>query len=161
MKPRKNASEEWKKKGVFKMKPIKQFQIGSSYFFSSYPDYKSKDNDELCIMDEFPFKENVMNVKLNHKDIFLFRDMPKSGYINDLVKSNTPMKIGKFLIPEFCSYIGFTIEDLKSIFHIFDNIDSKHTYEKIIAQSYIENNDFFLTTQQRDLAYDEYKSTRL
>ena len=143
------------------MKPIKQFQMGSTYFFSKYKDFKSKDYDDLCIMDTFIFPGCVMNAKLDGKDVFLFKNMPKQGYIDDLLNSGVNMKAGKFLIPEFCSYISFTIEDLKSIFHIFDNIDSKHTYEKIIAQSYIENNDFFLTTQQRDLAYDEYKSTRL
>ena len=142
------------------MKPIKQFQMGSTYFFSNYPDYKLKDYDELCIMDMFPFDSNAMNVKLKDKDLLLFRDIPKSGYINDLIESKTPMKIGKFLIPEFCSYIGFTIEDLKSILHIFENMDSKHSYEKIIADAYIENNGFFLTDEQRDLAYAEYKKSR-
>ena len=44
--------------------------------------------------------------------------------------------------------------------YIFENMDSKHTYEKIIADAYIENNDFFLTDEQRDLAYAEYKKTR-
>ena len=39
-------------------------------------------------------------------------------------------------------------------------MDSKHTYEKIIADAYIENNGFFLTDEQRDMAYNEYKKTR-
>ena len=43
------------------MKPIKQFQMGSTYFFSKYKDFKSKDYDELCIMDVFPFNNNMMN----------------------------------------------------------------------------------------------------
>ena len=111
-------------------------------------------------MDEFPFDGDVMNTKIGNDDIFLFRNMSKMGYINDLVKSKTPMKIGKFLIPEFVDYIGFTIEDLKNLFYIFNNIDTKHTYEKLIAQAYITNNGFYLTDLQRDLAYDEYKKTR-
>lgn len=142
------------------MKPIKQFQMGSTYFFSKYKDFKSKDYDELCIMDVFPFNNNMMNAKLKDRDLLLFRDMSKSGYINDLIESKTPMKAGKFLIPEFNEYINFTIDDLKSILHIFENMDDKHTYEKIIADAYIENNGFFLTDEQRDLAYAEYKKTR-
>ena len=142
------------------MKPIKQFQMGSTYFFSKYKDFKSKDYDELCIMDVFPFDNNMMNAKLKDRDLLLFRDMSKSGYINDLIESKTPMKAGKFLIPEFNEYINFTIDDLKSILHIFENMDSKHSYEKIIAESYIENNGFFLTDKQRRKAYAEYKKSR-
>ena len=142
------------------MKPIKQFQMGSTYFFSKYKDFKSKDYDELCIMDVFPFNNNMMNAKLKDRDLLLFRDMSKSGYINDLIESKTPMKAGKFLIPEFNEYINFTIDDLKSILHIFENMDSKHSYEKIIAESYIENNGFFLTGRQRRKAYAEYKKSR-
>ena len=70
------------------------------------------------------------------------------------------MKAGKFLIPEFNEYINFTIDDLKSICYIFNEMDSKHSYEKIIADAYIENNGFFLTDEQRDMEYKEYKKTR-
>ena len=117
------------------MKPIKQFQMGSTYFFSNYKDFKSKDYDDLCIMDTFIFPGCVMNAKLDGKDVFLFKNMPKQGYIDDLLNSGVNMKAGKFLIPEFNEYINFTIDDLKSILHIFENMDDKHTYEKIIAEA--------------------------
>ena len=146
--------------GIKHMKPIKQFQMGSTYFFSKYKDFKPKDYDDLCIMDTFIFPGCVMNMKLNGKDVFLFRNMPKQGYIDDLLNSGVNMKAGKFLIPEFNEYINFTIDDLKSILHIFENMDSKHSYEKIIAESYIENNGFFLTGKQRRKAYAEYKKSR-
>ena len=45
------------------MKPIKQFQMGSTYFFSKYKDFKSKDYDDLCIMDTFIFPGCVMNTR--------------------------------------------------------------------------------------------------
>ena len=35
-----------------------------------------------------------------------------------------------------------------------------NSYEKIIADAYIENGDFFLTSKQRKKAYVEYKKTR-
>lgn len=139
------------------MEPIKQFQMGSSYFFSDYEDYQMKDYDEICIMDEFIFSENVMNMKFENKDVFLFRNMDKKGYIDDVIDSGVYMKLGKFLIPEFNTFIGFTIDDLKSIMYLFDRIDERHGYEKIIAESYIENGDFLLTDKQKDKAYFEYK----
>lgn len=142
------------------MKPIKQFQMGSSYFFSKYPDYVQKDYDDLCIMDTFIFPGNVMNMKIKGKDVFMFRNMPKKGFIDDLLESKVYMKAGKFLVPEFNEYIGFTIEDLKSILHCFNSMDDRHTYEKVIAESYIENNGFFLTDSQRDKAYEEYKKKK-
>ena len=142
------------------MKPIKQFQMGSTYFFSKYKDFNSKDYDDLCIMDNFIFPGNVMNMKIKGKDVFMFRNMPKQGYIDDLLTSGVNMKAGKFLIPEFNEYIGFTIDDLKSILHIFENMDDKHSYEKIIANAYIENGGFFLKDKQRYNAYLEYKKKR-
>ena len=53
------------------------------------------------------------------------------------------------------------LSNLVNICILFDSIDEKHTYEKIIAESYIENNGFFLTKEQRDRAYDDYKRARL
>ena len=142
------------------MKPIKQFQMGSSYFFSKFRDFNSKDYDDLCIMDKFIFPGNVMNMKIKGKDVFMFRNMPKQGYIDDLESSGVHMKAGKFLIPEFNEYIGFTIDDLKSILHHFNEMDEKHTYEKIIADYYIKNGGFFLTDYQRRKAYAKYKESR-
>ena len=142
------------------MTPIKQFQMGSSYFFNKYDDFHSKDYDDLCIMDKFIFPGRVINAKIDGNDVFMFRNMPKQGFIDDLVESDVCMKAGKFLIPEFNEYIGFTIDDLISIMSFFDRMDEKHSYEKIIAESYIENNGFFLTDSQRDKAYEEYKKKK-
>ena len=142
------------------MKPIKQFQMGSSYFFHRYKDFQAKDYDDLCIMDKFIFPGKVMNMKLKGKDVFMFRNMPKQGFIDDVIESVVYMKLGKFLIPEFNEYIGFTIEDLISLRPLFDRLDERHNYEKIIADAYIENNEFKLTPKQRRAAYDEYKKSK-
>lgn len=144
------------------MKPIKQFIIGSKYFFDTYSDYITKDIDELCIMDTFSPKEtNVLNMKIKGKDVFFYRNMDKNGFIKDTIESNVPMRVGKFLIPEFCEFIGFTVDDLKTFDAIFNKMDDKHKYEKIIYESYLENNDFTLTDEQRLKAYNEYKKRRL
>ena len=136
--------------------------MGSSYFFDRYDDYKIKDNDELHIVDEFIFPNRVcMNMKLfDGNDIFIFKNTDKQEYINDVYESGVNMKVGKFLIPEFNKYINFTIDDLKSLQPIFDNMDEKHTYERVIFESYLKNGDFFLTDEQRRKAYEEYKRSR-
>ena len=70
------------------------------------------------------------------------------------------MVVGKFLIPEFNKKIGFTIDDLPKIKPLIDRLDEKHIYEKIIYESYLENNSFTLTEDQRLKAYKKYKETR-
>ena len=57
-------------------------------------------------------------------------------------------------------YKGITIDDLKLFEQAFNNIDERHTYEKIIYDAYIENNAFVLTDEQREKAYKAYKTTR-
>ena len=143
------------------MKPIKEFTIGSSVFFSDFPDYKSHDVDKLCIMDRFiPKNTNVLNLKLNGKDVFFFRNMSKEEFIKDTLDSGVPMRVGKFLVPEFADYLGFTIEDLKQIGFLFDRLDNKHEYEKIIYSFYLDNNKFYLTSEQKNIAYKSYKEQR-
>lgn len=144
------------------MRPIAQFKMGSSYFFSKYDDYNSKDVDEICIMDTFipNAKTNVLNMNANGKDVFFYRNMRKEEFIEEVEVTGVYMKVGKFLIPEFSRFIGFGIGDLRKIRHLFDLVDDKHSYEQIIADAYLENNDFFLTEEQRQRAYDEYKRKR-
>ena len=144
------------------MKLYKYIKVGSSYFFNTYEDYVPSDLDYLCIVDDskIPHNTNMLNMNLGKKHLILCRNLDKTGFINDLIDAGSKMRGGQFLIPEFNEYINFTIDDLKSICYIFNEMDSKHSYEKIIADAYIENNGFFLTDEQRDMAYKEYKKTR-
>ena len=70
------------------------------------------------------------------------------------------MQLGKFLVPTFVEAIGFTIEDLKKLQPLADNLDDKRKYEKVIYDSYIQNNDFALTDEQLQKAYLEYKNNK-
>lgn len=143
------------------MKPIKTFIIGSIAFFSGMEGFTPKDIDELNIMDEFPFKFNSMHLnKFHGKDVFFFKNMDKNGFIQDAKKSKLSMVVGKFIVPEFANYIGLTIKDLKDLEELFDNIDEKHSYEKIIYDAYLENNGFFLNEEQKKNAFNKYKETR-
>ena len=135
--------------------------MGSSYFFKDFEDYKQKDADELCIMDRFPFPNtNVLNLKKDGKDVFFFRDMDKDGFINDTISSKVPMRVGKFLVREFAEHLGMTTDDLNRLDPLFQNLDDKHSYERIIYESYLKNGDFFLTDDQLREAYGEYKKKR-
>ena len=70
------------------------------------------------------------------------------------------MAVGKYLIPEFCNQIGFTVEDLPKVKSLLTKLDDKHKYEEIIYNSYITNGSFTLTQEQRDEAYKLYKESR-
>lgn len=70
------------------------------------------------------------------------------------------MKMIKFLNPEFCKYINFTVEELPVFQELIDTMDEKHKYVKIIYDAYLKNKDFILTDEQLDSAYKEYKLER-
>ena len=144
------------------MKPLYKFKIGSSIFFSEYSDYKLKDIDWVAIFDIFPFEgKKMIKVKIGIDDIFIYKsNITKQDFIDELYSTNVIMKVGKFLSSEFCKHFNITIKDLKSLEQFFDKLDDKHKYEKLIYKAYIENNDFILTQEQRDNAYQEYKKYR-
>lgn len=142
------------------MKEIAKFNMGSSCFFHSFPGYQPKDRDELIIMDDWLFPTNSMRMVDGDKDIFLYRRMSKSQFIDDALTSGVPMRVGKFLVPDFAFYLGMTLNDLKRLQPLIDEIDEKHTYERIIYNAYLENGGWWLTDEQRSAAYEEYLSTR-
>ena len=142
------------------MKVIKTFSIGSSVFFNRIEGFSPKDIDELCIMDRFPLQGNVLHTFLHGKDVFFYRDMDKEEFIKDALESEVPMRVGKFLVPDFAKYLGLTIDDLPRLKPLIDSIDEKHDYEKIIYNAYIANGDFYLTNEQRQLAYNNYLQRR-
>ena len=70
------------------------------------------------------------------------------------------MKMIKFLNPEFCKHINFTVEELPVFQELIDTMDEKHKYVKIIYDAYLKNKDFTLTNEQLNNAYIEYKRER-
>lgn len=134
--------------------------IGSKYFFSCYPDFKSKDIDELQIIDTNEFSQ-MRQITGQGRCLFqMKRHSSKEDYIEWANKSQLGMVIGKFLVPEFCQQIDFTVQDLPKIKVLINRLDDKHKYEEIIYNSYIENGSFTLTDEQRDRAYKSYKDSR-
>lgn len=134
--------------------------IGSTYFFSRYPNFESKDVDELQIIETNEFN-HMRQITGQGKCLFLLKRQPsKEEYINWALKSKIGMVIGKFLIPEFCNEIGFTVADLPRLRPLIDKLDDLHKYEEIIFNSYLENGSFELTDGQLNRAYESYTKTR-
>lgn len=139
---------------------MSKFLMGSQYFFSCYDDFNSKDIDEIEIIETEDFN-NMRQLTGRGKCLFQLKKQPsKEGYIDYALKSRLGMVVGKFLIPEFCEAIGFTVEDLPRLKVLIDRLDDKHKYEEIIFKSYIENGTFTLTDEQRATAYKSYKESR-
>lgn len=134
--------------------------IGSRYFFSCYPDFYAKDIDELEFVKTNEFSQ-MRQITGQGRCLFqMQRHKNKQQYIIWALHSKLGMVVGKFLIPEFCNEIGFTVEDLPKLKRLVDKLDKKHKYEEIIYNSYLENGSFTLTEEQRYLAYQSYKESR-
>lgn len=133
--------------------------IGSNYFFQKFKDFKSKDKDYLYFVDKGNNYDFQKQITSSRKCEFYVVRKPKEEIIEFNLKL-VPMALGKFLIPEFNEEIGFTIEDLQKLKPLADNLDKEHQYEKVIFDYYIQNNEFSLTDDQLQEAYNIYKSVR-
>lgn len=147
------------------MKTTEKVIVGSRYFFEDYfDDFKPHDSDEFCwCLDDSDFKfKTQLHLRGNEiGDCFIWKPNTPEWFINYHKKDcKLPMEIGKWLIPEVGKYIGFTFEHLKQLKEEFNNLDKKHTYEKLIFDFYLENNDMFLNEEQRKVVYEEYKRSR-
>lgn len=138
----------------------KKILIGSRYFFSCYPDFNAKDIDELEFVETNEFAQ-MRQITGQGKCLFqMQRHKNKQQYIIWALHSKLGMVVGKFLIPEFCEKIGFTVEDLPKLKRLVGKLDKKHKYEEIIYNAYLENGSFTLTEEQRYSAYQSYKESR-
>lgn len=138
----------------------KKFLVGSQYFFGDMPGFESKDCDYVVFVDEPLLFRNVMNIKggkNKNDDVFFWRKMPPEEFVKVTIKSGTPMQIGKFLVKEVARHLNFNINHLKKFSKFIKYMDKEHMYEKVIFDFYIENNAFFLTDKQKEIAYEAYK----
>lgn len=143
------------------IKVIKEFKIGSSVFFSKYSDYVLHDEDYLALTDTFFPGLNSLRLNNKGKDVIFEAKDDISIMIQKTLDTKVGLKIGKFLVLDVIKYLGITIQDLKKLKPLIFTLDDKHKYEEIIYNSYIENNDFYLTEEQLNKAYDIYKKYRL
>lgn len=144
-----------------KIEDRKEFVVGSRYFFKDIVGFSSKDTDILIVEKEPTEYKTFMQISGKNKCIFKWRFMPMHLFLHyAFMLENTPMNVGKFLNKEFAKYIGLDIKHLARLKPIFKKLDEKHLYEKVIFESYIKNNGFYLTEEQRLRAYEEYKKYR-
>lgn len=139
-----------------------RFKVGSQYFFSAYADFTPSDIDYVEFEEHPRLYKNVLQFRKNDKSMCLFkwRKMSADEFVEYTLNSKLPMEIGKFLVPEVATYLGFKISHLQQLKPVIENLDSKHKYEKIIYNSYILNGDWRLTEEQRESAFEEYKKER-
>lgn len=133
--------------------------IGSTYFFLQYPNFSSHDLNyiEIIYSEDFRYKRTIRG---QGKDIFQINSKNIDTLLDFELTSTLPLVVGKYLVPEFCKVIGFTISDLPKLKPLIDSLDKKHEYEKIIYNAYIQNESFTLTDSQRLEAYKSYCLTR-
>ena len=137
-----------------------KYLMGSTYFFSQYHDFKSHDIDYIEIVNTSQFNY-MRHLAGQGKCLFQLKRKPTTEeYIQDALSTQLGMAVGKFLVPEFCEAINFTITDLPKLQKLIDLLDEKHQYEKIIFDSYLANNAFALTEEQKLAAYKNYKESR-
>lgn len=139
---------------------MKSILVGSTYFFKGLEGFKSKDTDRIILVDNPVGFKNVRQTTGSGACLFEWRKMTSDEFVEFTLQTKLPMSVGKFLVPEFCEAIGFTIKHLKKLKPVFKKLDDKHKYEKVIYESYIENGDFTLTEEQRLKAYEVYKKYR-
>lgn len=148
------------------LKVIKRIETGSVVFFKNYPDFNPHDRDyiEFCKTNEFKFIERSRIQELG-VDVFYVKVLNSPDEYIDCavehgIKTNTGMIICEFLLPEYIKFIGMTVDRLPRLAPLFDVLDKKHLYLKIIYEAYLKNGKFELTDEQRLAAYEEYKRER-
>ena len=101
-----------------------RYLIGSRFFFRNFKDFRSHDTDYIEILDTNEFQKKRV-IRGQGKDIIQLRRKSKEEIIKDALNETLPMCVGKFLIPNFCKEIGFTVEDLVYVKPLIDKLDKK------------------------------------
>lgn len=140
-----------------------KFLVGSRAFFTGLDGFKPKDTDNAYLVNGYTSYKYVQQIQLRESCHFFWKKYPKQEMIEYALehgKDKNAMLIGKFLVPEFAKALDFTIQDLKQLEPLIENLDDKHKYEEIIFNAYMENGDFILTDEQRQKAFEEYLKYR-
>ena len=137
-----------------------KYIVGSNYFFKTIKGFKSKDIDEVeVINDSKKFKHNF-RIKIDNKDIIKIVRQDKQEMLSYAAKYADGLVFGRFLIPELNEEFGIELEDLKIVEPLIAKLDDKHLYFKKIYEYYLENGNMTLTDEQRNAAYEIYKQYR-
>lgn len=134
--------------------------VGSRAFFTGIEGFTPHDYDyvDFC-KPTWEFK-NVRQLKFPDKCMFTFVRKSNDELIDFALNNEPAMQVGKFLVPEVVNYLGMSFDDIKRLAPVFDKLDDKHKYEKIIFDAYLENGKMELTDEQRLKAFECYKKAR-
>ena len=142
-----------------------EYIVGSNAFFTGMVSFSPNDNDRLILVDDasecgIPFKTHS-EMRLKGNCYFFYKRLPKDEMIDNCIASKDPMVVGKFLVPAVARDLGLTIEDLRRLDGVMLLLDDRHKYEEVIFRAYLENNDFVLTDEQRQEAFETYSKYRI
>lgn len=140
---------------------MKTIIVGSTYFFKDIEGFKSKDVDRVVLVEHPIGFKKVRQTTGSGSCLFEWRKMTADEFVEYTLNKGPAMQLGKFLVPEFCEQIGFTIEHLKKLEPLVEKLDEKHKYEKIIYEAYIKESSFKLTKDQLNKAYEVYQEARV
>ena len=140
---------------------INKFLTGSRYFFDGMPGFVPKDSDYLQLV---PYQKELYTLQVGvppGQDLFSWRaNEPVSTYVDYILAHNDPYILGSFIQADFAAAIGARISDLEKLLPVAKKLNTKHKYVGIILKFYIANNGFFLTDEQRRIAYADYQTSR-
>ena len=141
-----------------------EYIVGSNAFFAGMDGFSPKDNDRLILVNDasecgLPIITHS-EMRLKGNCYFFYKRLPKDEMIDNCIKSQDPIVVGKFLVPSVARNLGLTIDDLRRLEGTVTSLDEAHTYEKVIFHAYLENKDFVLTEEQRMEAFNTYNNNR-
>ena len=142
-----------------------EYIVGSNAFFTGMAGFSPSDNDRLILVDDtsecgIPFKTHS-EMRLKGNCYFFYKRLPKDEMIDNCIASKDPMVVGKFLVPAVARDLGLTAEDLRRLEDVIPLLADRHKYEEVIFRAYLENNDFALTDEQRQEAFESYSKYRI
>jgi hypothetical protein len=143
---------------------MKRIIAGSRAFFSHVEGFAPHDHDELVICEDgehqgFLVKRYFASADGQGCEFHIAR-VDKQRLIHWELRRGQAMSLGHYLLPEFCTEFGITMEDLEKLRPLRERLDYRHKYVGMIYDYYLENEAMTLTDEQRMAVYDEYKKER-
>ena len=132
---------------------------GSRAFFEGMEGFKPYDTDYVSFAS---LGTELCHRKFGKESEFIWNEgLGKDGIFNYLKERPALYNaFCVFLVPNVIEYLDVTIDDLKVYEPYIAQADYKHQYLHVICEYYIANDAFWLTEQQRKMAYDVYKEVR-
>lgn len=138
-----------------------EYKTGSRAFFDGIEGFKPSDSDWVS----FDTNRSTNFCRHgNHETLFIWKEDTAEEILADLVEQGTsanPAAVILFLIPEVIERIGMTFDKLPELTPFIEKLDNKHKYIEVIYNAYLDNEDFTLTEEQLQEAYENYLSSRM